>query len=143
MRSDGAHSTAALAHRTFRAVLVVGMLASFWWPAARAAGGFPAPLDDVYIYFDFARSTAEGCFLCWTRETGYSSGATSPLYALVLALGFGAGFRGMALGWFAALVAALSLYDATGSIFRLARRPILGMAGSLLFLAIPLLDWSF
>jgi len=41
----------------------------------------------VYIYFDFARSTARGCVLCYTEEGGLSSGATSPPYALVLALG--------------------------------------------------------
>ncbi len=143
MRGEAAHSTESPAIRIFRALLVCSALGVFWWPAARVAGGFPAPLDDVYIYFDFARSTAKGCFLCWTADTGYSSGATSPLYALVLALGYGVGFRGMALGWFAALVAVLSLYDATGSIFRLTRRRVIGISCSLLFVSIPLLGWSF
>ncbi|MBL8739786.1 MAG: hypothetical protein JNK04_01795, partial [Myxococcales bacterium] len=143
MRGDGAHSTATLALRTFRAAIVAATLAAFWIPAAGPARGFPAPLDDVYIYFDFARATANGCFLCWTAETGYSSGATSPIYALVLSAGYAIGFRAMALGWFAAGVAALSLYDATGSIARLSRSVAVAVACCFLLLGVPLLDWSF
>lgn len=131
--------------RLLRAALVVGVLCAFWLPATRGVGGdFPAPLDDVYIYFDFARSTARGCFLCWTTDTGYSSGATSPMYALVLALGYAAGFHGQTIGWFSAFVAAASLYDATGSLCKLAGpRRLAGALGALLLLSVPLLDWSF
>jgi hypothetical protein len=93
----------------FRVVIAVAVVLAFLVPAVRllAARGVaapPVPLDDVYIYFDFARSTARGCVLCWTEETGFSTGATSPPYALVPALGWAIGFREGALASFAALV---------------------------------------
>lgn len=72
--------------------LVAALLASaaacvFWLPALPAARGFfPAPLDDVYIHFDFARSLAAGHPFAWIPGQGYSSGETAPLYALVLAV---------------------------------------------------------
>ena len=56
-------------------------------PLPPAAAGFPAPLDDVYIHFDFARSLAQGHPFEWMPGNGYSSGETSPLYAVVLAIG--------------------------------------------------------
>jgi hypothetical protein len=59
-----------------------------------------APLDDVFIHFDFARSLARGRFFEWARGGGYSSGATSWLYPAILALPYAAGLRGFALGHF-------------------------------------------
>ena len=66
-----------------------------------------APLDDVFIHFDFARSLARGRFFEWSRGGGYSSGATSWLYPAILALAYRIGLTGFALGrfcdWFACL----------------------------------------
>lgn len=82
--------------------------------------------------------------LCWTQDTGYSSGATSPLYALVLGLGYLVGFHGALLGWFAAAVAYFSLFDLTTSITRLSGpRVWVGVVACLLALGVPLLDWTF
>ncbi len=127
-----------------RAALVLGVALLFWVPAWGATRPFfPAPLDDVYIYFDFARSTAKGCVLCWTPETGYSTGATSPLWALVLAPGYLVGFRGAALGYYAAAATLVLLFDLTGSLARLTPdRPRAGLAAAALAFALPLLDWS-
>jgi len=47
-----------------------------------------APLDDVFIHFDFARSAARGYPFRWIVENGYSSGGTSLLYPLLLAPGY-------------------------------------------------------
>lgn len=66
-----------------------------------------APLDDVFIHFDFARSLARGRFFEWAPGGGYSSGATSWLYPAILAIAYRAGCTGFALGrfcdWFACL----------------------------------------
>ncbi len=59
-----------------------------------------APLDDVFIHFDFARSLARGRFFEWSTGGGYSSGATSWLYPAILALAYRIGLTGFALGRF-------------------------------------------
>ena len=51
-------------------------------------GLWSAPLDDVFIHFDFARSTARGFPLQWIDGNGCSASATSLLYPFVLAVGF-------------------------------------------------------
>ncbi len=124
----------------------IAIAAAFWVPALPAARGwFPAPLDDVYIHFDFARSLASGHPFEWIPGQGYSSGETSPLYAVVLALGWTLGFRGKLLGVWAAIVAALSVASLVGSIARLVGplpRWLLAPL-ALLPLAIGIVDWSF
>jgi hypothetical protein len=123
-------------------VVAVAALA-FWVPAAaRARGHFPVPLDDVYIHFGFARSTALGHPFTWIPGNGYSSGGTSLTYPLVLAPGWLIGFRGERLALFAALVACASLVDLARSLRRIAPRPIAWGFPALL-VAVPLLDWSF
>src|SRR5207237_8588812 len=88
--------------------LAVGAL--FWIPSLRAARGFfPAPLDDVYIHFDFARSLAAGHPFEWIPGNGFSSGETSPLYAAIVALGWAIGFRGRLVGVFSAIVPVASV----------------------------------
>lgn len=119
--------------------------AAFWLPAAGVSRGwFPAPLDDVYIHFDFARSLARGHPFEWVPGQGYSSGETSPLYAVVLALGWLVGFRGRALGVWAAIVALASVASLLGSIRRLVRPCPAWLAWLLaaLPLSIGVLDWS-
>jgi hypothetical protein len=129
--------------RAWAIAAVVG--AAFWgpaWPAAR--GYFPAPLDDVYIHFDFARSLATGHPFEWIAGQGYSSGETSPLYAAVLAIGWAIGFRGPAIGLWAALVAIVSVASLLLSIERLVRPAPswLTVIAATLPLTVGLLDWS-
>ena len=81
-------------------------------------GDFPAPLDDVYIHFDFARAAARGHPFSWIAGQGYSSGETAPAYAFVLAIGWALGFREMRLGWFAAAFAIVALVLAMRSLAR-------------------------
>ncbi len=69
-----------------------------------------APLDDVFIHFDFARAAARGMPFEWIDGNGYSSGGTSLLYPFVLALGMLAGFRGLNLMHFAAITATTSVF---------------------------------
>jgi hypothetical protein len=68
-------------------------------------GLWSAPLDDTFIHFDFARSTARGFPFQWIDGNGYSSGGTSLLYPFVLALGMLMGFRGLSAMHFAAVLA--------------------------------------
>lgn len=69
-----------------------------------------APLDDVFIHFDFARSWAKLHPFEWTPNGGYSSGATSWLYPLVLAAGVLMGFDGQRLGIWADVIACVSVF---------------------------------
>ncbi len=45
---------------------------------------FSAPLDDAFIYFQYARNTAFGHFFEYVKGEGYSSGATSFIYIFFL-----------------------------------------------------------
>ncbi|MFO0591402.1 MAG: hypothetical protein U0441_27890 [Polyangiaceae bacterium] len=124
--------------------IVVGAGAAFYVPALRRTGVWPAPLDDVYIHFDFARSIAEGHPFEWMPGNGYSSGATSIVYPFVLAIGYFVGFRGVWLGAFAAGLAIACVVDLARSLRELAR----GAPRWVTFLfapmvcAVPLVDWS-
>src|SRR5262245_61350563 len=92
---------------------------------AEGRGPWSAPLDDVFIHFDFARSTARGFPFQWVEGNGYSSGGTSLLYPFVLAAGYwGAGiwggFRGLALMEGAAVVASVATFGVILGTRRLA-----------------------
>lgn len=78
--------------------------------ALNVLGLWSAPLDDTFIHFDFARSTARGFPFQWIDGNGYSSGGTSLLYPFVLAVGMLAGFRGLAAMHFAALLATTCVF---------------------------------
>ena len=132
-------------YSVYALALVLAAAALYWVPGFRAAGGeFPAPLDDVYIHFDFARAAARGHPFEWIAGQGYSSGETAPLYAAVLAVGWAIGFRGILLGYFAALVAVLSLWGTVRGLGRLFRdvRPALRYALPPLFFACGVVAWS-
>ncbi|HVJ91111.1 MAG TPA: hypothetical protein VM580_15010 [Labilithrix sp.] len=125
--------------------LAAAVAAVFWVPSAEVARGyFPAPLDDVYIHFDFARSLGKGRFFQWIPDQGYSSGETSPLYAFALAVGWVFGFRGRALGVWAAIVAILSVASLLRTIRRFVRPCPSWLAWliALLPLSIGVVDWA-
>src|SRR5690606_1489803 len=72
-------------------------------------GDWSAPLDDVFIHFDFARATARGYPFQWIEGNGYSSGGTSLLYPFTLALGYWLGFRNLDLMVWAGIIACVSV----------------------------------
>lgn len=129
----------------FAFAVTLAAAAAFWVPGLRATGGpWPAPLDDVYIHFAFARSAALGHPFAWIPGQGYSSGGTSLLYPLVLAPGWLVGFRGAALGGFAAAVAIACVVDLARSLARLfgpRAGPFVWVIPPAL-VAVPLADWS-
>jgi hypothetical protein len=124
-------------------VIVAGLV--FWLPALHRAGVWPAPLDDVYIYYGFARATALGSPMSWMPGNGYSSGATSVLYPMLLAPWWALGLRGSWLGIGAAVLAVLALFDMSLSLAKLchARARALAFLAPLMIVAVPLLDWSW
>src|SRR6187551_1956283 len=110
----------------------------------RVLGTWSAPLDDVFIHFDFARETARGKPFQWSEGAGYSSGGTSLLYPFVLAVGYLLGFRKLDLMAWAAIVACVSVF----SLLVAARRLCVGLPRAATYLLPPgllcvgALDWS-
>src|SRR5258706_3522972 len=66
-----------------------------------SAGGPILPLDDAYIHFQYARVLAEGHPFQYNPGQPPTSGATSLLYPIILAVGYKLGFTGLQLGWWA------------------------------------------
>lgn len=58
------------------------------------SGTLAFPLDDTYIHLQYAKQIALGNYFHYQEGLGASSGATSFLYAHVLALGYFVGFKG-------------------------------------------------
>jgi hypothetical protein len=115
----------------------------------QTSGEWSAPLDDVFIHFDYARATALGHPFEWTIGNGYSSGNTSLTYPFVLAAGWLVGFTGRELMQWAALVAALCVFGtllAARRLFIEDKQDDWGRLSSYLlppvFLGIGALDWS-
>lgn len=163
-RDRTASAARALLWRAAAALPVLAAAAAFYGPALRLTPGlWPAPLDDVYIHFGFARSAALGHPFAWIPGHGYSSGATSITYPLVLAPAYLLGLRGSSLGVFAALLACAALLDLCRSArllvdpgagpaprLDLGPRPRLPASARwvawiapLFVVAVPLVDWSW
>jgi len=125
---------------------------SFYGYMLKQTGGeWSAPLDDVFIHFDYARATAQGHPFEWVAGNGYSSGNTSLLYPFVLAAGYLAGFTGTRIMVWAAIVAATCVFGTLLFARRLlvfpeARPDAWSRASSYLLppvmLGIGALDWS-
>ena len=123
---------------------------SFYGFMLKQTGGeWSAPLDDVFIHFDYARSTALGHPFEWVPGNGYSSGNTSLTYPFVLAFGWLVGFRENQLMIWAAVVAEVCVFGvllATRRLFVADRTDAWGKLGSYLlppvFLGVGALDWS-
>jgi hypothetical protein len=84
-----------------------------------ALGPWSAPLDDVFIHFDFARQAARGHAFEWSPGAGYSSGGTSLLYPFVLVPGFWLGLNGLSLMAWAAVVACVCVFGTLLALRRL------------------------
>jgi hypothetical protein len=63
----------------------------------RAEVWLSAPLDDTFIHFQYAKQLARGEFLRFNDGDPPTTGATSPLYLLLLAPGWLLGFRELSL----------------------------------------------
>jgi hypothetical protein len=63
----------------------------------QAAGRPAAPLDDTFIHLHYARRLVEGGFFSYVDGEGFTSGATSLLWPLLLAPAYALGARGLSL----------------------------------------------
>jgi hypothetical protein len=138
------------AYAVWAAISTLASARSFYGYMLKQTGGeWSAPLDDVFIHFDYARATALGHPFEWTVGNGYSSGNTSLTYPFVLAVGWLAGFTGRSLMKWAAVLAATSVFGvllAARRLFVESERDDWGRLSSYLlppvFLGIGALDWS-
>jgi hypothetical protein len=76
------------------------------------------PIDDTYIHFQYARGIAEGHPFSYHAGDGYTSGSTSPLYAILLSIFYWIGLRQLSL---VPLVLVLGGFWLAASILLLAR----------------------
>ncbi|MEZ4444064.1 MAG: hypothetical protein R3B72_33640 [Polyangiaceae bacterium] len=79
--------------------LLIAAVVGRWCTAhvIERAGDFAVPLDDAFIHFQYARRLAEGHFFSYSPGDGYSSGATSFLWPLLLAPWFWVGVKGVGI----------------------------------------------
>lgn len=133
LRMQTEHVSLWFAPDQFQA-LVQGAQSSLW----------SAPLDDVFIHFDFARATARGYPFEWIEGNGYSSGGTSLLYPFVLALGYLLGFTGLTLFHWAAIVACVGTFACLLGSARTFRKlpPFTVLILPPVFLAVGALNWT-
>lgn len=124
---------------------------SFYGYLLKQTGGeWSAPLDDVFIHFDFARAAATGHPFEWVPGNGFSSGGTSWLYPLVLAIGSLLGFADAHLMVWAAIVATTSVFGLLLALRQMAVPPeadrwarVASFALPPVVLGIGALSWSF
>ena len=139
----------AIAYWLFAATCVLYAACTFYGSMHHQTRGvWSAPLDDVFIHFDYARATARGYPFQWSEGNGFSSGNTSLAYPFVLALGYWVGFRDQgtasALMLWAAIVACVSTLVFFAAAKRLTE-PLGRWAKYLIppaILSLGALDWS-
>jgi hypothetical protein len=109
-------------------------------------GVWSAPLDDVFIHFNYGRSFARGYPFHWTEGNGYSSGNTSLTYPITLALGYWMGFRDLSLAMWSGIIAVVSvvafLVAAGHAVVASSQRRWLRYAIPPAVLSMGVLDWS-
>jgi len=130
---------------SFAAALTLAVARTFYGYMLRQTGGeWSAPLDDVFIHFDYARATARGYPFQWSDGNGYSSGNTSLLYPFVLAAGYATGFRESSLMVWAGVIACTSVFALLMASQRLfaSEPPWAKYFGPPAIFAIGALDWS-
>lgn len=128
---------------------LVSARAFYGYMLKQTGGEWSAPLDDVFIHFDYARATALGHPFEWTVGNGYSSGNTSLTYPFVLAFGWLVGFHDRDLMKWAAILACVCVFGtllAARSLFIEGTRDGWGRLSSFLlppvFLGIGAFVWS-
>lgn len=84
-------------------------------------GGQPVmPVDDAYIHFQYAKQIAAGQPNVYNPGDAPTSGATSFLYPYLLAIGYGVGFQGLNLGYWAMAIGLFALITAVIAVYQIA-----------------------
>ncbi|TWH21909.1 hypothetical protein JD82_03779 [Prauserella rugosa] len=84
-------------------------------------GAFIAPLDDVYIHLQYGKQLGSGELFRFNPGDPISTGASSMLYTVVLAIGHLVGFSGNGLLGYAVVVGIVCTAFATGLTYHLGR----------------------
>jgi hypothetical protein len=85
-------------------------------------GEAAAPLDDSFIHLQYARRLAEGHFFSYVAGEGYTSGATSFLWPILLAPFHAIGLRGVSLLYAAWAIGTVSHAGVAVETYRIAER---------------------
>lgn len=102
------------------AVICITIFAIFVTTSFRAGqGNLLMPLDDVYIHFQYARQMALGEPYVYNTGEPATSGATSLLYPIALAIGYLLGFQGLWLGLWAMLIGAVALFASMWVVYQI------------------------
>lgn len=123
-------------------VVVVGAVVLLTLSVSLAVSGDPLlmPLDDTYIHFQYARQWAAGQPMTYHPGDPATSGATSLLYAPLLALGYAVGFSGWSLAYWALGIGGLAFFGSAWLVYLIGRASPLaeepGGAGYALALAL-------
>ncbi len=129
--------------RRFLLCLAVAVALDAWFvhAARERAGGVLCPTtDDAFIHMQYARSFAELRPLSYQPGEAPTTGATSLLYAMLVALGFPLGLDGMEIVWFANAVSVLALALGMTAAWSFAARvasPRAGPGAAFAFVACP------
>ncbi len=112
---------------------------------AATGGRLSMPLDDSYIFFQYARRLVGGAPFSFQSGDGVTAGVTSLLTLFVHAIGYLIGFRGAAMSIFALLLGGVALAWAGHSAWRLGRRlcPRVAWLPPALVLTSGPLGWGF
>ena len=109
-------------------------------------GRLALPLDDSFIYFQYARQAAQGHFLEYNTGTEPTAGATSLLYTLLLVPGFWLGLDGMGIALYALVLGVVWLGLSAWLLLLLGRKlcgPFSGWVAALMFLLCGPLLWGY
>ena len=129
------------------AVVLVVVVAGLYVHAVRTfAGSFGFPLDDGYIYLTYARQIARGRPFTYFDGSGYTAGATSMLWPVVIAPLWAIGFRGSLFAPVVFGLCALLLAGTAMLAWRIGRQTLGSIggicAGALILFCAPL-GWAY
>lgn len=128
-------------------VLTLAISSWFFLSMGRFTGGaLSMPLDDSYIYFQYARSFAEGKPFHYSLVDEPSTGATSLLYTLILAAGYKLGAQGDSIIVFAFVLGSCLLFASSlivAKILRLLSAGAASIGAALLVLTNGHVVWAY
>ena len=114
------------------------------WSSLKANAGPGFPLDDPWIHIQFARNLHDFGSFSYFRNEMVTAGSTSPLYTILLSLGFFFTSNEMLLSY----ILGIASFAAAGLFFVLLLRrlipdrPVFTLAGLLVFLLEPRMEWA-
>ncbi len=124
--------------------LGVARVCQVLWFSLKANAGPGFPLDDPWIHIQFARNLREFGAFSYFRGEMVTAGSTSPLYTILLSIGFFFTSNEMLLSY----VLGITFFAASGVFFALLLRrlvpdrPVFALAGLLVFLLEPRMEWA-